>query len=84
MTFGCAREKLRSIYKGQYCSVGFEVSEFTNAEGKTNTTISCKLYVDKLGWFQSNTWEGAFDALEVAVLGLTEKIIEDRGPKGDN
>jgi hypothetical protein len=42
------------------------------------------LYVDKLGWFQSNTWEGAFDALEVAVLGLTEKIIEDRGPEGDN
>lgn len=79
MTYKEAKAKLAVIAAGRYHSMYYTEATFPNGRVEPE----CRLYIDpsiSSGVF--NTWERAFDALDMVMNGTSAAIVEEQRPDG--
>jgi len=64
MNFKQAQQKLKKIAKDRYYSLSYEI---TDSQSKLPIKQICRLYIDGLSFYESDTWAKAFDKLKSAM-----------------
>lgn len=73
LTIAEAKQRLMELANGEYHSMEYTI----NDHGNGNVSQSCKVYLQKYGFFESAHWHSALDDLEVAMSGgprLSESV----------
>ena len=79
MTFLQAKKELKKLAKGQYHSVGYELTEYTTGEQKAE----CRVYIHGFGSCVAPTWRYALEKMQEQVDLNAKKIDKKEMPKGE-
>jgi hypothetical protein len=78
MTFKEAREKLKRIADGRYCSLSYKESHSSSGD----LEVECAVYIGGHSFYRGPTWETAFELLRLG-LKLNQEPREDVKPASD-